>query len=453
VTRLKVGYGKIGRSMPLPLDKCGNLGGDVEMSATVGTLARRNPDIDFYLLGRNTGEVPTDVGLPENVINPWTEWAPVLLAEKRARKLNKSNLSVEEHQAIGAIFDQITLPTFTAMDHIIMWAGQHGTTNTPLPSVKDPSRLTKPHDWSAHYVAFITRGINTWRDVNPGRREEIWLNSDPRNYLKLRDLKWPLRHPVLSQHTYINNIKHARYGDGADFAEWSGHDLAALDDPADRDRVWVSTVRNIYARLELNGLMPNTPFGNLISFNDDWENRDHFGLFINETRRYVREDIARVTVMNDWVMPLRPAWVHGKWSDESMRQIADANPDWTQDIRPAPWDRYYPRLHAVRCTFTTPASGTGWATAKPWEAFAAGTVCFFHPEYDVQNNILGDAHAGLTQWLRVKSVAELRHRVEYLNSDDGRPAWEWIVRAQRAHFDNATASPRFAELIEERLRA
>jgi hypothetical protein len=440
--------------MPLSLDKCGSLGGDVEMTATVKVLAERNPDVDFYLLGRNTGEHPRQVGLPENVHNPWTEWAPLVLHEKRAHGLNKSNLTIEEHLGIQKIFDQITLPLFLEMDHHIVWAGQHGTTNAPLPGVRDPATLTKPHDWSAHYVAFIVRGINLWRDVDPWRREEIWLNSDPRNYLKLRDLKWPLRRPVLSQHTYANNIKHARYGDGEDWEEWSAQHDVSLAAPEHRDQLWQSVVENVYARLEVNGLMPGTLFGNLISFNSDWASREHFGLFINETRKYVRADISRVRVMNEWVMPLDPFWIHGKWSAESVTEILEANPHWSGTrIEPAPWEDYYPRLHSVRCTFTTPASGTGWATAKPWEAFAAGTVCFFHPGYDVQDNILTDAPDGLAGWLRVRNPTELRHRVELLSSPEGESAWRWLVNAQRQHFENAIAKPRFAELIEERLRA
>lgn len=437
--------------MPLSLAKCGSLGGDVEMSATVGVLAQRNPDMDFYLIGRNSGEDPQSVGLPSNVFNPWTEWAPALLAEKRRLGLNKSNLTVDDHLGIEAIFDKLTLPLITSMDHIILWAGQHGTTNAPLPSIKDPGRLTKPHDWSAHYVAFLVRGVNKWRDSDPWRREEIWLNSDPRNYLKLRDMKWPLRHPVLSQHTYSHPIKHARYGDGDDFEEWSSHDYAALTEPSDRDQLWLSGVTNTYARLEVNGLMPGTPFGNLISFNDVWANRAHFGLFINETRKYVRENVARVNVFKDWIMPVQPAWVHGKWSDESLQQLKAAG--WDRDIVPASWEDYYPRLHSVRTTFTTPASGTGWATAKPWEAFAAGTVVFFHPGYDVQNNILGDAPAGLADWLRVKSPADLKHRVKHLSSPEGARDWFWLIRAQRQHFDNAISDPMFAKMIEKRLHA
>jgi hypothetical protein len=445
IISMRVGYGKIGRSMPLSLDKCGNLGGDVEMVAVVKELAERHPEDEFYLIGRNTGERPEDVGLPKNVINPWTDWTSELLNMKRAFGLNKSNLTIEEHKGVEALFDQITLPLITQMDHIILWAGQHGTTNMPIPGIKDPDVLTKPHDWCAHYCAFLLNAVNHWRDVNPERREEIWLNSDPRNRLKMRDLKWPLQHPVLTQHTFTNNLKHERYGDTQIVNKpWSDLGVTESLYPGKQHGLWHSKVQNTYARLEINGLMPGTPFGNLISYNNTWEDRYAFGLFINETRKYVSESVARVNVMRNWILPLQPAWVHGTWSKESLEELG-------RDIQPAPWDQYYPRLHSVRCTATTPASGTGWATAKPWEAFAAGTVCFFLPGYDTQNNILGDAPDGLLDWLRVDSPAQLKRRVSHLNTESGKADWEWIVTAQREHFDNAVRDVRYIREIETRI--
>jgi hypothetical protein len=437
---VRVGYGKVGRSMPLTLDKCGSLGGDVEMVAVVKTLAERHPDDEFWLIGRNTGERPEDVGLPTNVINPWTEWSPKLLQNKRAAGLNKSNFTVNEHMRMRDVFDELTLSTITSMDHIIMWSGQHGTTNLPMPGVRNPDALTKPHDWSAQYCSYLLRGINVWRDVDPWNREEIWLNSDPRNYLKMRDLKWPLCHPVLSQHTYSHNIKHERYGDPSQFEEFSAlMDVAALDTTDGR---WTASVDVEYARLEVNGLLPDTPFGSLIAYDNTREGRAHFGMFVNETRRYVKESIARVNVVRDWVLPLQPAWLHGKWSQKSLDELG-------VDIQPAPWELYFPRLHSVLATLTTPASGTGWATAKPWEAFAAGTVCFFHPGYDVQDNVLGDAPDWLRAYLRVSSPNELQARVAELV--ENAPLWHHVVDTQRAHFDAATREPEFLRRIESRI--
>jgi hypothetical protein len=447
-----VAYGKIGRSMPLTLEKCANLGGDVEMVAVVKELALRHPDDKFWLIGRNTGEVPQDVGLPKNVVNPWNVWSKILLARKRELGLNKSNLTVQEHYDVQSIFDELTLPTIISMDAIVLWAGQHGTTNIPIPAVSDGNKLTKPHDWCAHYCGFLLRGVNTWRDADPLNREEVWLNADPRNYLKMRDLKWPMRNPVLTQFNFKHNIKHERYGDSARFDEFDAEALAYQNmgsfanvlDP--HGQVWKSQVTNVYSRLEVNGLRPGMPFGNLISY-DENPDRKSFGLFINEARRYVSTDTARRNILRDWILPLNPDWIHGTWNAESLAEIGYTG----EPIKPAAWEDYYPRLHSVRTTFTTPSSGSGWATAKPWEAFAAGTACLFHPLYDIQDNILGDAPAGLREWLRVKTPAELRHRIEYLNSPEGTADWLWVVRAQREHFDNAMKELRYMRLIEDRI--
>lgn len=450
-----IGYGKIGRSMPLSLERCGHLGGDVEMTATVKTLALRRPQDTFVLIGRNDGSRPADVGLPSNVVNPWTEWGPQLRERRLARGLNVSNLTIEQHHAVGELYSELTAATFASLDAVIMWIGQHGTTNMPLPGIRNPAELTKPHDWCAHYAAFLLRGINAWRDVDPFEREEVWLNADPRNYLKLRDLKWPLRHPVLTQYAFTNAVKHERYGDTETVSRyWRELGVTEQLRPGESSGVWKSRVHNVYSRLEVNALVPGTPSGDLIEFNDDWNDRVPFGLFINEQRRYVNEELARVTAMKRWVLPLEPSWVHGTWSTESLAEFAPwgwGGENAERPITSVPWENYYPRLNSTRCTFTTPASGSRWATAKPWEAFAAGTVCFFHPQYDAQDNILADAPSGLLGWLRVSSPKELELRVKHLSSNAGRADWSWVVLAQRAHLARALRDLDYVRHIEKRL--
>lgn len=435
--------------MPLTLEKCGNLGGDVEMVAVVKELALRHPDDDFILIGRNSGENPLTVGLPTNVHNPWSRtsswnWGDKLKeAVERAGDIKGQTLTPERQLRLAKIFDEITFPTFERLDGMVMWIGQHGTSNTPIPKVSDPSELTKPQDWTAWYCGFLLRGINHWRDTRgPWEYEEICLNADARNRHKMRDMKWPLRHPILAQFNSEKPLKHERYGVNCSPTDYG---IAKWDHYANDigQNTWQSTVRDTYARLEINGLRPGTPFGNLISFNDNWNRPGHFGLFINEARAIgIRPALQRKNILTDWVMPLDPYFMHGTWSKES---------GYNTIIKPAPWDQYYPKLHSVRCTFTTPSSGSGWATAKPWEAFAAGTVCFFHPAYDTQDNILKDADPKLWNWLRVKSYAELKHRVHHLNTSAGEADWEWIVAAQRRHFDQALKDLTYMKMIEERL--
>lgn len=441
---MRIGYGKIGRSMPLTLEKCGNLGGDVEMVAVVKEMALRHPENEYILIGRNTGEHPRDVGLPYNVHNPWARWAPILREQKIATGLNHGSLSPDEQLKLREIFNNLTLPTITSLDGIVMWVGQHGTTNVPLPSVNKPGQLTKPQDFSAYYVSFLIDGINAWRDKDPLQRDVIWLNADSRNYLKLRDLAWPSLWPVLGQFNEARKIRHEREGRKT-VIERGVFDPKAFDATLMEKndvQLWESTQRTEYARLEVNGLRPGTPFGNLISYDENHYVRHDFGLFINEARAYVNPKVARRNVMKEWVLPLNPHFIHGTWSPESKREMG-------LNITPAPWDQYYPRLHSVRCTFTTPSSGSGWATAKPWEAFAAGTVCFFHPEYDTQDHILRDADPTLREWLRVKNPTELRERIESLRDAGG--TWKWLVRRQREHFDNAMKELHYMNIIDERL--
>jgi hypothetical protein len=419
---VKIGYGKLGRSMPLTLAKCGNLGGDVEMVAVVKQLALRHPEDDFYLLGRNSGEDPLSVGLPSNVYNPWMIWAPILRANLNAAGLNQANLSVEQHLKVRDIFDELTMQRFVEMDAHVWWVGQHGTSNNPLPRVDDPGLLTKPYDWCAYYAGYVLRGINAWRELHgPTNHEEVWLNADSRNRHKMRDLKFPLQRPVLTQQTFSHPLKHEQY---------------------DGQLPIVAMCDNVYARLEVNGLAPGTPFGDLLSFNNEWHGRSDFGLFINEARRDVREAVARRTVLRDWVLPLNPAFVHGTWSERSQTELGF-------EIKPVPWENYVPTLQSVRCTFTTPSSGSGFATAKPWEAFAAGTVCFFHPAYDTQGNILVDAPGLLKTWLPIFSPADLRERFTRVSSDP--ELWYDLVMEQRRHFDTEMANPMWLNMVEERV--
>jgi hypothetical protein len=434
-----IGYGKIGRSMPLTLQKCGVNGGDTEMVPPIAELARRHPDDTFVLVGRNSGETAAQAGLPENVVNPWTEWGWKDRLKESMRRANLTgNFDVKQHLKLRAIHDDITLSTFQRLDALVLWVGQHGTSNGPNTMIDDPTTLTKPYDSYAFYGAFLLRGINAFREDNPFKKEEVLLNADPRNYLKYRDTRWPLQHPVQTQHEWTHVHKHERFGDTTSPDVWNENTGQSVESLRDDNTLWKSEARNVYTRLEVNGLLPGTPFGDLLRFNSEWEDRRHFGLFANYAG-----STHRLAALRDYALPLDPAFVHGSWTPSTQRQL-------DREIVSAPWDRYVPLLHSVRCTLAVP-SNAGWATTKPWEAFAAGTVCFFHPGYDTQGHILRDAPEPLRQWLLVKNVDDLRTRVRFLNSEVGHVTWQQLVAIQREHFDAATRELTYMKKIEERI--
>lgn len=414
-----VGYGKLGRSMPLTLDKCANLGGDVEMVAVVKELALRHPDDAFVLIGRNSGEHPADVGLPSNVRNPWYIWRGELRERLHDAGI-KGNLTVEEHKIVIKIYRDMMGKVWRDLDGLVLWVGQHGSSNMSIPKIEDPTQWTKPQDWCAFYAGYMLDGVNQFREGREDTHDAVWLNADARNKHKMRDLKHTLKNPILTQYNFTNRLKHEQY-DGTPVKD--------------------SVVRNVYARLEVNGLAPGTPFGDLITWNGDFDRPYAFGMFINEARAIgVKKGMDRLSVMKEWVRGLPPDWVHGSWSQKSQDDLG-------LSIKPAPWDQYYPMLNQTRCTFTTPSSGSHWATAKPWEAFAGGTVCFFHPDYDKQDNILKDADPILKSWLRVDTPRQLKGRIAAVNENPA--TFQWLITKQREHFDRAMTEKRYLRTIEE----
>lgn len=415
---MRISYGKIGRSWNLDPVRGTATGGDADVARALHILARRHPDWEFHLLGRNSGEYPQSVGYPDNVFNPWTELREQFKTETlgRVERMPSGQLTPKSIDNILAWHSRRTVPMFiNAMDAQVLWLGQHGTSNTPTPMVDDRATLTNPQDAFTLYASFIIRGLNLWRDFNPDH-EEIWLCPDPRNYMKARDIKWPLRNSIVAQFEQERKIKNERYGDPTPPKEWG-----ATWDPKSDKSVWISPSRYTYDCLEMTAV----PHPEVPSATRSFEDRTPFGILVNENRAYVSRD--RLTIVREWVLNNfgRDIEIFGVWSPKSQQVLGRA-------INPVKYDQVANTMTRWKCTLTTPASGTGWATAKPWEAFKFGTVCFFHPEYDTQNHILKDAPIELQEWLRVRSAEQLKKRVEYLR--DQQPVWQWIIDKQREHY-------------------
>lgn len=414
---MRIGYGKIGRSLPLDRSKWGFAGGDDEPPLVLDLLARRHPDDEFILFSRNSGERMEDLGFPPNVTNFWAD-----------HKLPKKMTPAEAM----AWYDEHVLPLCRTFDGLVVWTGQHGTSNSPIPPVgKDWPEVTSPQTSFIFYASLVVRGINAFRQADPLNREEVWLCPDPRNYVKARDLKWPCRHPVLGQYDWSRIHKAERYNDFRTPEECGF--VAEMESP----HVWTYEHAYEYSRLEISGVLPHMIDSTFLL---NWSERQRFGLFIGEARAYVKWN--RLDAMRDWVLPLGPDFIHGKWTEKSLQELGI-------DIKPAPWDDYYPTLRSVRSTFTTPSSGSGWATTKPWQAFAVGTICFFHPQYDTQHNILRDADPTLREWLLVDTPEQLARRVDAVNESE--ETWRWLATKQREHYDKACEELTFVRKIEDRI--
>lgn len=450
------GYGKIGRTLDLDPKKWGVTGGDAEGPRLLDTLARRHPD-DTWVIISQCSDNPQACGYSDNVVNTWTPERRAWFREAakpyqlRIKEAGENYSAIDDIRGVTECMDILLLPYAQVFDGMVLWAGQHGTSNTVLPAVTNNTGAegwTRPYDTFINYVGGILRLTNEWRNPDPLAREEIWLIADARNYLKARDIKWPSREEVLGQFNFHRVGHHERYGETRTPKE------CGFIDPKypiewKTDHTWKSVYHYTYSGLEVCSLLPQhiDP-----EYNDEWEGRGHFGLFINEAGghsgkgaeqtakgKFLRKDITR-----DWVLPIQPAFIHGKWTKPSQREL-------DIEVAPASFADFYPLLRSVRTTFTTPSSGSGWATTKPWEAFAAGTVCFRHPEYDTQNHIYGQFSDDVREWLSPKTPNDLYARVQLLNTEQGRATWLFIQHAQRQLFLDMVHDMPWVKMIEKRL--
>lgn len=434
--RLRVGYAKLGRTIDLDPDEWGQNGGDNEPPILLNKIALRNPDVQFVLVGKNSGDDPATMNLPPNVVNPWTDWKPIVAAA------NKGGRASDRQYAQNTL-DEVTRGTFLGLDGIIVWAGQHGTSNSRIPTVDDRSVWTEPQISFIHYGSFVVRGINAWRSEDPLNREEVWLVPDARNYIKARDLQWPTRHPLLSQFDWVRADKLERYevpGGPNDHGFPGAFQIA--------DNLWQAPYEYKYSRLEMVGIPSDTPFTD-----DDFADRKRFGIVINEARNYVKHN--RLEAMQDYIIPLEPDFIYGRWTATSLKTLG-------REIEPLHYSKVANTVRTVKTTFTTPSSGSGWATTKPWESFASGVVCFMHPQYDTQGHVVptleqverGDVDDDaelktLATWLRVRNPEDLAKRVDYVSASED--TWKWIVGAQRRLYEKARDEAACIAEIEERL--
>ena len=435
---MRIGYGKLGRSMKIDPQYFG-MQGDPEAPNLLLRLAERNPDDEFYVIGKHDGHAGD---MAPNVIDPWPG---------------------EDRTSYTALEDLIT-----GLDGVILHVGQHGTTCMPTPSIKDRDMLTSPLQMSQNYGAFLLNGLNLLGDRTNGQAPVVWLCPDPRNYLKCRDLKWPtgttLEEPILAQYSYLRmGRKHERWGDDRLPDDL---DFAAQGDGS----LWVATHHYAQSGLELSALPADwdATWGRPM-----FDERQDFG--IASTAFWSNQPTERRSSYTKRIIdaygPDFEIW--GKWDDESLAEIA---PFEVGVNKPAGFQSL---LESWKCTvaFSPPARGghdKKWVAAKPWHAFAAGTVCFFIGYGDAQGWIVparaedgpktfevGDglwsirddwttSDLRLARWLRCDNAAELAKKVRLVADDQH--LWQQLVEAQWALLQRRWDLHELEETIMRRFR-
>lgn len=484
---MRVGYAKLGRSLSFDPGKWG-FQGDAEAPNLLMRLARRNPAVEWVVIGKNSG---TGWNSEPNISNPWVD---------QCRGQPYNNVSAQQTPPPGVPFipyrnsgggfwvnrdayerDVRIAAEIEKLDGAVIHVGQHGTSHVPIPQSnstwenarRDPSLITAPQLWARNYGEYLVRGLNALGDRSHGLVPIIYIITDPRNYLKARDVKWPTgTRSILSQYQYERTGRHERYLDPREPWVFIGKpsdefDLVKLDR---HNQVWVAQHRYVYGGLELM-ILP-----------DDWKSWGPAGFHqrlpagIASTSfsdgRIGREP-RRSELIRDYLLSNYPdAEVFGKWDKKSLTDVPEGTV-----VQNKP-DQFPELLNRWRVTLSLPALGSSWTVSKVYQCFAARVVCFMVDRLDDQGWLLPSLRRGpdtvevahateqcgalysvrddwtardiqLARWLRVNSPTEFGHRAAHVNANA--TVWEWLVDAQRDLLERRWNEHRTESMIESML--
>lgn len=261
-------------------------------------------------------------------------------------------------------------------DAWVLWLGDHNGPCWPYQK-RDGSGLVRVLTQRLNYVNPVVHVLNA------GEISPTWLCPDPRNVLDVPNLRVG-EGIILAQYDETSK--------GRDYAH-SGIELLAA------------------ARLIPRTELPN-PTG-----------RGPFGAVMNEGSSD-RRPLARVNLVGPWLRDVGGK-LNGNWRS-------------LDDVEPVPVNELGVTLTGWRATINLPASCSGWATAKPWEAFASDTVAFAHPAYDDQDHVYGRFDTATRSFLRPSTPERLTARITALvNHDD---LWAEVILAQRRVLTEALIS-------------
>lgn len=479
MTVRRVGYAKLGRSLQFDLSR-GDTAGNAEAIHVLERLATRNPHVEWYVVGKNNGYESWNA--PPNVINLWP------IGQSKAVWLHGDGLyrcSFCKQPASSPVqwtldccdkarevlnLEDYVKACIMRLDGLVIHVGQHGVVHAPIPTVNetwDGSDRATPYAWARNYGHYLIDGFNRFccAHENGGRGRVVWLTADPRNFFKARDIMWPTGatndEPVLSQYAYSRDGKHERYLDPRTPEELGFKAVANRG-----GQVWKVQHHYQYSGLEL-AMLP-----------DDWrtwgsrdfDEREPLG--VATTAAYLPDRrMRRSAIVQDWVFANFPeAKVYGHWSDKSLTDV-------TGVVIENELGRFPDLLASWRTTISLPPTGTvgngmNWCVAKPYQCFAARSVCFFIPPVDAQGWVLPntrcvddsrqvasdlwsmrddwtDDELHLARWLRVTNPGDFARRVEAVSTS--RDTWNWITSVQRALLERRWNEHLLEETIERRL--
>lgn len=360
---MNIVIGKIGKSTLFDFNKHGSIGGDNDAPNIYLNLAKYNPDINFYMIGKS--DLSRYKGyIPKNIIDVWKNFK---------QQLNED----------GSINDDFTTEWVSnyfkknniKIDTGIMVSGPTGSFSmkNKIKSIRYYPEFAKPIEMLVNYVSPILHFFN--------ESQIPWISilHDPRYYRLGRDC---FNRPkiLLSQYNCEFKEKHIK-----NYEEQHP------------DSFMVDNMKCIYAEQEKTFLINKSKK----TFNDKnikllivMNSGKNGGMDrYKELKKYILDD-ERSNCCE----------IYGDWEEEILKSNS-------QFKGPLKFNLLQDKLKNTKYTFIVPIK-EGWTTAKIWEMIQYNIIPFLHPTYDTQNNIQ------LDEWFRVKDVNDLYNKIDILENNE-----------------------------------
>ena len=370
----RVGFFKLGKAIKFNENSWGAIGGDCEPKQLINSIAKRNPNIEYWLLS------PNDLGRVRAKEKPAVQslFGDPVKAESAAEvNIHEFHSKMENRKSSE---ETVELIKGLDLDFIFFYTGPSSTVNIPnYINKKDGNGQVKSLDFFKYYAAPIIQAMNELEKKVP----IVGLLVDNRYVLACKD--WGINNRPTYFLAQNNFTKEEQY----------------FYQPPLRD---VKTITSTYeySGIETVFLLDKTRYNTDELF--EMKKTDSFMMLQNQGKgtggmdRWdpVRDYIVENDIKTD---------VYGKWDDE----LKEKYPDWFKGEKRI--ESMTDELLNTKYTFCVPIK-EGMVTSKYAEMLHYGIIPFLHPSYDTEFNVFPDGH-----FIRCKTPADLKKKVEFLNAN------------------------------------
>jgi hypothetical protein len=369
----RIGFFKLGKAIKFNENSWNAIGGDCEPKQLICAIAKRNPNVEYWLLS------PNDLGKVRAKEKP--KAAPLFGPAPESTSAIPSNIKEFHSKMDERKSTNETVETIKALnlDFIFFYTGPASTVNIEnFINKVDGTGTVKSLDFFKYYAAPIIKALNEMP-----KTPIVGLLVDNRFVLAAKDYQAHNRPTYyLAQNNFELDEEYFCNPPLRDTAkihstfEYSGIETVFLLDKKRYD------VDKLFNMKKTNSFMMLQNQGKGSGGMDRWE----------PVKQYIVENGVQTDI-------------YGKWDDE----LVEKHPNYFKgEMR---IESLSEELLKTKYTFCIPIK-EGMVTSKYAEMLHYGIIPFLHPSYDTQYNVFPEGH-----FIRCKSPEDLKKKIEFLNEN------------------------------------